>query len=406
MISLTIEKTAAEGGASRFGIRPAHISLGSTGANLVDRLCLAIPAEWQGKTIRLTFVPDDAGQAQKALILDETLQCDLTGDLTASESGKLLADAVDKDGYTAYSALCGYTAAPHPAAGGAAPAYTADEYQQFVSQIQAASTAAAAAKTKAAQLAAAVEQMAKQCGYRTLALDDSGHLIETAPQGEDAAAVERDLGPVSDYALAVQGGFAGTKAAWLAALKGEAGTAGAKGDKGDPGEAGAAGAKGDKGDPGEAGTAGAKGDSVTGAALDAQGHLILTIHNYAAGTDTTADAGETDLSAAIAGLSTEILWENDSPSTSFLAQDISFEDTAAYKRFRILCRSKAAQAQLLPAFVIDNTVGEATTMTGLSWANRTVTVTEDGLSFAAATGTNNSSDNASVVPCQICGLRT
>jgi hypothetical protein len=406
MISLTIEKAAAEGGASCFCIRPAHISMGSTGANLVDKLSLAIPAEWQGKTIRLTFVPDDAAQQPKAIVLDSTLQCSITADITASESGKLLADAVDANGYAAYSAVCNYTAAPHPAAGGAAPAYTANEYQQFVSQIQADSTAAAAAKAKAAQLAAAVEQMAKQCGYRTLSLDESGHLIETTPQGQDAAATQLDLGPVSAFALAVQNGFSGTKAAWLAALKGETGAAGAKGDKGDPGETGATGAKGDKGDPGETGATGAKGDSVTGAAVNAQGHLILTIHNYATGTDTTADAGTTDMSEAIAGLSSELLWENEMPSASFSAQIVSLGDTADYKRFRISCRNKAAQAQLLPSVYIDNTAGEATNLIGLSWASRTVTVTEDGLSFSAGTGTSNAADNTAVVPYQIFGLRT
>lgn len=62
--------------------------------------------------------------------------------------------------------------------------------------------------------------------------------------------MNKDLGPVSAYAVAVANGFVGSVKEWLASLKGE---------KGDPGPAGAQGPKGDTGEKGEPGTAGAQG---------------------------------------------------------------------------------------------------------------------------------------------------
>lgn len=59
--------------------------------------------------------------------------------------------------------------------------------------------------------------------------------------------VKGDSG-ASAYDVAVQLGFVGTQAEWIASLKGEKGE---KGDKGDQGEAGIQGAQGDKGDDGK-----------------------------------------------------------------------------------------------------------------------------------------------------------
>lgn len=66
----------------------------------------------------------------------------------------------------------------------------------------------------------------------------------------------------SAYQVAVQNGFVGTEAQWLASLKGAQGAPGAKGDKGDQGNQGiqgATGAKGDKGDQGNQGIQGIQG---------------------------------------------------------------------------------------------------------------------------------------------------
>lgn len=81
----------------------------------------------------------------------------------------------------------------------------------------------------------------------------------------------------SAYEIAVEEGFEGDKAAWLASLKGEKGAAGATGAKGDTGPQGPQGetgpkgdpgAKGDKGDTGSPGAAGSDGKSAYAAAQE------------------------------------------------------------------------------------------------------------------------------------------
>lgn len=64
---------------------------------------------------------------------------------------------------------------------------------------------------------------------------------------------------LSAYDIAVQNGFVGTEAEWLASLKGDQGDKGDKGDKGDPGDKGNKGDKGDKGDQGDPGKDGVNG---------------------------------------------------------------------------------------------------------------------------------------------------
>ena len=78
----------------------------------------------------------------------------------------------------------------------------------------------------------------------------------------------------SAYEIAVEHGFSGTEAEWLASLKGEQGVqglqgvpgekgdTGEKGEKGDTGAQGEKGEKGDKGDRGEPGANGADGNAV------------------------------------------------------------------------------------------------------------------------------------------------
>lgn len=61
---------------------------------------------------------------------------------------------------------------------------------------------------------------------------------------------------LSAYQLAVQGGFKGTEAQWIASLKGATGATGPKGDTGSVGPTGPAGAKGATGATGPQGPAG------------------------------------------------------------------------------------------------------------------------------------------------------
>ena len=66
----------------------------------------------------------------------------------------------------------------------------------------------------------------------------------------------------------------------LTAIKGDKGDTGAKGDtglKGDKGDTGLKGATGAKGDKGDTGATGKEGMSVTGATINTEGELILTI---------------------------------------------------------------------------------------------------------------------------------
>lgn len=63
----------------------------------------------------------------------------------------------------------------------------------------------------------------------------------------------------SAYEIAVQNGFEGTEAEWLASLKGAKGDTGAQGPQGETGPEGAQGPKGDKGDTGETGATGPQG---------------------------------------------------------------------------------------------------------------------------------------------------
>lgn len=63
----------------------------------------------------------------------------------------------------------------------------------------------------------------------------------------------------SAYEIAVQNGFEGTEAEWLASLKGAKGDTGAQGPQGEVGPVGPQGEKGDKGDTGETGATGPQG---------------------------------------------------------------------------------------------------------------------------------------------------
>lgn len=73
------------------------------------------------------------------------------------------------------------------------------------------------------------------------------------------------IGPYSAYAIAVAAGYQGTEQEWLASLVGPQGS---------------------------------QGSSVTGAQINENGHLILTVHDPKTGTDTQIDAGSIDTTNA------------------------------------------------------------------------------------------------------------
>ncbi|MDT0432814.1 collagen-like domain-containing protein [Streptomyces salyersiae] len=127
---------------------------------------------------------------------------------------------------------------------------------------------------------------------------DIADIAPTDPHTPQYVAVRGD----SAYEVAVEAGFVGTVAEWLASLvgeqgprgeQGEKGDTGAKGDqgeqgapgvKGDQGERGEKGDQGEKGDPGERGEKGEKGDpgdgsgdvaTVNGKSPDGSGNVVL-----------------------------------------------------------------------------------------------------------------------------------
>ena len=106
----------------------------------------------------------------------------------------------------------------------------------------------------------------------TGAQGQQGETGPQGPQGETGATGAQGPEGKSAYQVAVDNGYSGTEAQWLASLKGETGATGPQGPKGDTGETGATGPqgetgatgpegpKGDKGDTGETGAKGDKGD--------------------------------------------------------------------------------------------------------------------------------------------------
>lgn len=82
----------------------------------------------------------------------------------------------------------------------------------------------------------------------------------------------------SAYEIAVQNGFVGTEAEWLASLKGETGATGAQGPQGPTGPQGETGATGPQGPQGEQGPTGPQGPAgptyTAGTGIDITNNVI------------------------------------------------------------------------------------------------------------------------------------
>lgn len=85
---------------------------------------------------------------------------------------------------------------------------------------------------------------------------EKGDKGDPGENGADGQPGKQGADGLSAYQIAVDNGFTGTEAEWLASLKGEAGP---QGPKGNTGSTGATGPKGDKGDKGETGMTGPQG---------------------------------------------------------------------------------------------------------------------------------------------------
>ena len=97
-------------------------------------------------------------------------------------------------------------------------------------------------------------------------------------------ATRMEIGPYSAYAIAVAAGFKGSEEEWLKSLIGP------QGQKGETGDIGPRGIQGEQGP---------QGASITGAELDENGHLMVTIYDPADEGTKTVDAGAVGTSAAV-----------------------------------------------------------------------------------------------------------
>lgn len=84
--------------------------------------------------------------------------------------------------------------------------------------------------------------------------------LHNGEKGDKGDTGSRGAAGKSAYEIALQNGFTGTEADWLASLKGQKGDTGAPGAKGAPGEKGE---RGEKGEAGKTGEKGEKGDTGT-----------------------------------------------------------------------------------------------------------------------------------------------
>ena len=97
-------------------------------------------------------------------------------------------------------------------------------------------------------------------------------------------AIRMEIGPYSAYAIAAAAGFKGSEEEWLKSLVGP------QGPKGETGKTGPQGIQGEQGP---------QGASITGAELDENGHLMVTIYDPADEGTKTVDAGAVGTSAAV-----------------------------------------------------------------------------------------------------------
>ncbi|MGI5895197.1 MAG: hypothetical protein ACOX6P_11520 [Candidatus Merdivicinus sp.] len=139
MIHLYVIKSTC-GEAVKWDLCPEKICIGAQDSNQVEQLQVELPEEWKEFTVRITFLPFRKDPI--AVILQPDTIIDITGDITGSNRGKIVLDAIKGEQIT-FSAGADYYAYQHPEAGGKDPGYTPDEYQQFVQQIEEAARQAA-----------------------------------------------------------------------------------------------------------------------------------------------------------------------------------------------------------------------------------------------------------------------
>ena len=257
MISIAIKKSDCKN-AVKWEFTPSKICLGALNSNKVEKIQLSLPEEWNGYTIRITFLPYRLDPV--AVILPPDGKLDVTGDITAAERGKVVVDAVKGEQIT-FSTGADYYTYPHPDAGGNPPAYTPDEYQQFVQQIETAAQNAqnAAEQSVNAQKSAAesASQSSNSAGKAKTSAEQAESAAESAENAADraetAAINQPKIGP--DNVWQTYNPDTGQYESTGVSAGGREGPQGPTGDTGEPGP------QGPQGEPGKDGAAGPQGET-------------------------------------------------------------------------------------------------------------------------------------------------
>lgn len=167
MIHLHVLKSSC-GEAVKWNLCPEEICLGAQDSNKVEQLQVDLPEEWQGFTVRITFLPFRKDPV--AIILAQGAAINITGDITSANRGKIVLDAIKGEQIT-FSAGAIYHVYHHPEAGGTDPGYTPDEYQQFVQQIEEAAKQA----TESAERSKTAADKAEEAAIRQPVIGENGN---------------------------------------------------------------------------------------------------------------------------------------------------------------------------------------------------------------------------------------
>ncbi len=192
-------------GGTDFIPRPRRLHLGGQGAEGVDRLEFALPAEWAGLDVTLYIEHRDGTQQQPQLLAEDgTAAVDRR--FTAALAGRWMLTATDGAGYTACTQPGVYDvyAALDTDEAGEEPSPTL--YEQFVARVlESANTAQTAAKSAlASEASAAADALAAQSAAASLE-SASADAQDAAARAEAAAVRAEGIAPEDGAVTSVNG---------------------------------------------------------------------------------------------------------------------------------------------------------------------------------------------------------
>lgn len=291
-LDIKIRKLQDNGSTFRANIETLY--LGGVRSAKVDELRFELPEEWKNCTVTL-HVQRLSGTKPDPQLLDEQNSALVDRRWTLEKEGTWMLLAINDSGYIAMTKPGKYTCYDTIDTDTTTENITPSIYEQFVAQVKkyakqalesmnAAKTSETAArqiltdtqnavKTVTANMNAAAGSASTATTKAGEASTSAGAAKADADRAEKAStnaanaatnAVKqaKEAGTFdgqSAYALAVQLGYTGSEAAWIASLKGAKGDKGDKGDTGAQGPKGATGATGPQGPQGPTGATGARG---------------------------------------------------------------------------------------------------------------------------------------------------